>query len=253
MTSSLEVAAFFAVKGYHQFAQSPARIAVLSVPHDYERFEALGQIPYGNGTARNFARRFHEIVYTEETVEQETTLEKILILNDDLLAEFENNVHNIADFKDQFDGSLLADAIQNSLAKTKLSVELDLVGLHHYSGARPSIIRSVKLVLENDNEYDDEAVCVMGQANPDSNWFPIGHLSWEHARIARKLLTRSNNLYRVVGVTDLKYTCETSIHLLFEVPDDNYTQLIDDSIRDSCGSVHREPNLQVRVIPSEQH
>jgi len=161
------------------------------------------------------------------------------------LDEFKGNIHRFLDFKDQFERSALAVAIRNCLAKTELSVSLDLVGLHHYANERPNTIQSVALVLEDDNECDNHAVRVVGQAQPYSAWSTIGHLSRMHARVARSLLRHSNNLYRVVELPDLNYTYETRIKIMFEVPDDRHTQQLKDCIRDTCGSVCREPNLRV--------
>lgn len=236
-TSSIAVAAFFAVKGFQERNNEIPRIACFDAPYDIDRCYALDLIPNRSDmvTARNFAGRFQEYVFTEEDARRSLTLNKIIRLDLGLLGEFEGETNSFTAFKEQYTGSDLENWIQSRLDHTLAIVTLDLVGLHDYGTPPGQVLQEIQMVLEGDNEYDNKAIRVDGRF--DNVWKTIGHLSREHARVCRAYLEASDNLYRRLELPDLQPFYETRLRLGFEIPENSKMNLIHHTL-DTCGKVY---------------
>jgi hypothetical protein len=206
-------------------------------------------------TARNFARRFQEYVFTEEDARRSLTLTKTIRLDLGLLGEFEGETYSFTAFKEQYTGSDLENWIQSRLDHTLAIVTLDLVGLHDYGTPPGQVIQDIQIVVEGDNEYDNKAIRVDGRF--DNVWNTIGHLSREHARVCRAYLEASDNLYRRLELPDLDpfyETDETRLRLGFEIPENSKMNLIHHTI-DTGGDVFfvNEWDQMGRSLRREMH
>lgn len=189
-TWSLEVAMFYAIKGYIEQNDRPARVAVVELPlfrldtyqYDIEQYAADGW--FRDQRARNYARTFQEVCVTYNTV-----VEKVLVLPSESMAYFTGHTGRFADFRDHYTSSPLAIRVRNSAQQERtVKVEVDLVDLHHYRASRPrGRLSNIRLFLEDDNVHDSDAVRVDTMSrDPPSEWTCIGHLSPEHAAVIRK-------------------------------------------------------------------
>ena len=247
-TSSVEVAVFFAVKGFFHFGNYNPRIAVMTVPQDFEKHSAISQIPRAYRTARNFALCFEELVYTEEDINDETTIEQCLDLDPAQLQEFEalfeNRRVSFAAFRRQYITSNLSAAVTRALNTATFIATVDLVGLPHYVNQRPRNIGELRLVLENDNILDNQAVCIMARSPFEAQWFPVGHLSREHARVIRSMLEASGQRFAFVGEPNLAEKYETKIKLQFTIPSARY-ETLSNTLCDVCGGVNKVTSTAV--------
>lgn len=242
MTYSMVVAAFFAVKGFHE-RNVPARIAVASVGEDCFEHKASSAIPLGRRTAWNFANRFKELVYTEEQARRETTIDQVLVLDPTLLQEFRDFTGSLRAFEAQYEGSALKAAIEQSRTRMALRVKLDLVELQRYADERPTVFPGsnardvLRIVFDDGNGRNNGAIRVdMRESSLASDWYRIGYLSREHAWVCRRILEHSDNRYRWIAMPDLSHGYdETNIELGFVIPSAESNRLRDD-IDDVCAA-----------------
>lgn len=173
VSASIAVAAYFAVKGFHERDDPNPRIACLDAADDLDLYNAEDNIPRSSFTARNYARKFHDYVYTNAQAARKLTLTKMIELDIELLREFVGHTWSFDEFNEQYRGKELDLCIRHSLAFLDVAVTFDLVGLPHYRPQwRGQDFTRVRITLENDNEHNEEAVRVdgcFGDAN-NFNW-----------------------------------------------------------------------------------
>ncbi|CAB9514733.1 expressed unknown protein [Seminavis robusta] len=241
-TWSLDVAVFFAVKGFLARGNMP-RVAVASVPLD--RFQDLSDMGIlVDWTARNYARVFREFLVTDET-KHLVDVEKVLELDPAVCRVFWGHTGSFRDFQSIYETSVLRNKVIKALRTTKLAVEVDLVGLPHYRALRENVnLHFIRLVLENDNPHDQNNAIRVDGCNVlrQEKWHTIGYLSSEHAEEVRMNLALSGNRYRCPRFPDLNPTYETWLEIHFEVHNDcAKAKLRLHGMRDSAGKAWFEP------------
>jgi hypothetical protein len=118
VTTSIAVAAYFAVKGFHERNDYPPRIAHLDAAIDLDLYDATDLIPRSSFKVRNYARKVKEYVYTDAEAANSLTLTEVIQLDINLLTEVEASKRAVR-------RQSLDHAIQHSLDFSNIVVTFD--------------------------------------------------------------------------------------------------------------------------------